>query len=100
MAFLLVSPGNVAMLLCSRSHVVSVAHLSYYSSLKRALICLGTIYFLYTIPLTAAASFANSQNLNQLFPKLQHIEQGNHTLLTANLLSSLIAALIWALFFS
>jgi len=60
-----------------------------------SIVTLAAIYFFYTIPLTAAASYANSENLTSLFPGLLDSET-----VTPDLLSSLFGALIWSLFFS
>ena len=51
----------------------------------------------YQIPLTSAAAYANSENLSSLFPGLRAFKDG---FLTADLLSALVGALIWALFFA
>lgn len=54
---------------------------------------LATIYVFWTFPLTFLAGFANSENLNAVFPGLQDLKD---TYLTAELLSSLIVALLYA----
>lgn len=62
-----------------------------------ALLALGNIYFFYTIPLTSAAAYANSENLSSLFPGLRDFKS---SVFTADLLSALVGALIWAAFFA
>ena len=61
----------------------------------RALGALGTIYIFWTFPLTYVADFANSKNLTLIFPDL---EKYKDTYLDAELLSSMIVALIFAAF--
>lgn len=63
----------------------------------RSLIALGAMYFFYTIPLTAAVGLASSDNLTELFPGLVDLKE---SYISADLLSALIGALIWAFFFA
>lgn len=62
---------------------------------SRSLAALGTIYVFWTFPLTSVAAYANSENLTELFPDLEDYKD---TYLSAELLSAMIVALIFAAF--
>ena len=98
MALLCVRPDDFVLVSCPLE-LFCLTDLLYSPMFTSSLAALGNIYFFYTIPLTAAAAFANSENLTELFPRLEQIKQGEG-MLNAELLSSLLAALIWALFFA
>ena len=70
--------------------VSSSSHMcSWFSSLA----ALGTIYVFWTVPLTSVAAYANSENLTELFPDLEHMKD---SYLSAELLSAMIVALLFA----
>ena len=57
------------------------------------------IFIFYTIPLTAASKLANPEDLGELIPKLEGVSDERSVEITL-LLSGLITAGIWSLFFA